>query len=110
MKFTTHLYDEATDAEYEVEVEYTYHPPYRGRRDSLGGIRGAGPPLEPDEDAEVEIQYVTLVDNGADITERLTEEEYDYLWQQCWYDYEGMRQAAAEVRYDEEKERRVLGY
>ena len=44
--------------DYEVEAEVTYHPPCRGARDSPCGIRGAGPPLEPDEDASIEIETV----------------------------------------------------
>ena len=42
------------------EVDYTYYPPYRGARDSLNGVRGAGAPLEPDEDESIEIDAVFL--------------------------------------------------
>ncbi len=37
-----------------VKVTGTYVPAERGARDSLGGIRGAGPPLEPDVPAHIE--------------------------------------------------------
>ncbi len=39
-------------------VYYTVHPGSRGSRDSLGGIRGAGPPPEP----EVEIESIASVE------------------------------------------------
>jgi hypothetical protein len=42
----------------EVEVEYDFYRARAGARDSLGGVRGAGPPLEPDEPAHVEIRSV----------------------------------------------------
>ena len=41
-----------------VEVTGTYVPPSRGARDSLGGIAGAGPALEPDEPPDFEIDTV----------------------------------------------------
>lgn len=46
----------------DFEVDYTYTPPYRGARDSLNGIRGAGAPLEPDEDESIEIDEVHIGD------------------------------------------------
>ena len=53
-----------------VTVEYTYHRATRGARDSLCGIRGAGPPLEPDEPAWAEIDKVTGPDGSViDITD-----------------------------------------
>jgi hypothetical protein len=58
----------------EFDVDYTYSPPYRGARDSLNGVRGAGPPLEPDEDEEVEINYVFHA--GEDIYDFLSEETF----------------------------------
>ena len=48
-----------------VTVEYTYHRATRGARDSLCGIRGAGPPLEPDEPAWAEIDKVTGPDGSV---------------------------------------------
>jgi len=41
--------------EVEVEVSYDAWPASRGARDSLCGKAGAGPPLEPDEPAGIEI-------------------------------------------------------
>lgn len=46
------------DDEVEVDVHWVYYPPCRGARDSLGGVRGAGPPLEPDEPADIDIEEV----------------------------------------------------
>lgn len=43
------------DHEIEAEIQYRYVPGRRGSRDSLGGVRGAGPPLEPDDPAECEV-------------------------------------------------------
>ena len=57
----------------EVEVRFEFHRAYRGLRDSLGGIRGAGPPLEPDEPAELEFYDATC--NGQDFN--LTDDEID---------------------------------
>lgn len=57
----------------QYDVDYKYWPATRGLRDSLNGVMGAGPPLEPDEPAEIEIVDVTL--NGAPV-------EYDeMLWE-----------------------------
>ena len=63
--------------EVEIEVEYTYHRARRGARDSLCGKRGAGPPLEPDEPAEIEIDSVTDATSGAEV--ELTEAERDRI-------------------------------
>ncbi len=41
-----------------VTVHYNYHTGCKGARDSCGGVRGAGPPLEPDDPPEVEIERV----------------------------------------------------
>lgn len=46
------------DTEVSVQVDWTFYPGCRGSRDSLGGIRGAGPPLEPDDPPEVNIERV----------------------------------------------------
>lgn len=44
-----------SDIDIDIEVEYVVRPGCRGRRDSLCGVAGAGPALEPDEPATVEI-------------------------------------------------------
>lgn len=59
----------------DFEVDYTYIPPYRGARDSLNGVRGAGAPLEPDEDEAVEINYVFCF--GEDFTDFLSDLTFD---------------------------------
>lgn len=53
----------------DVVVEYNYYPPSRGARDSLSGRRNAGPPLEPDDDAEIEI---------VDVRDAVTDDPVDY--------------------------------
>ena len=60
-----------------IEITFTYHRLRRGHRDSLCGIRGAGPPLEPDEPAHLEIEGATDLDTGNDIT--LTTAETDQI-------------------------------
>jgi hypothetical protein len=60
--------------EIEVVVEYIYHRAYHGARDSLGGVRGAGPPLEPDEPAGIEIESVTD-EHNKEYVETLSEDE-----------------------------------
>jgi len=58
--------------EIEVEVSYDAWPASRGARDSLCGKAGAGPPLEPDEPAGIEI---TGAKDSAGQEWDLTEEE-----------------------------------
>jgi hypothetical protein len=48
----------------EVLVTYTYDKGSKGCRDSLGGVRGAGPPLEPDEPPSIEIESVENLETG----------------------------------------------
>jgi len=62
MTFTTTI-----TREIEVTVEYTFHKGSKGARDSINGVRGAGPPLEPDEPDSVEILAVVDTNNGRDI-------------------------------------------
>lgn len=69
--------DEAT-----YEVEWTYHPPVRGARDSLGGVWGAGPPLEPDEPAEVEIVDVALQGIRIEYDEALWRRLESAIWEE----------------------------
>ena len=58
-----------------LEVQYTAFPASKGARDSLCGVRNAGPPLEPDEPAHVEIDAVRC--NGVLV--RLTEAQMEEL-------------------------------
>jgi hypothetical protein len=67
-----------------VIVDYHYTKATRGARDTIGGVRGAGPPLEPDEPETVEIVSVKTADGSEyEITEeeegRLAEEAFDDL-------------------------------
>jgi hypothetical protein len=82
-RITTTLTRDGDDLE--VEVEYTFSKGCRGARDSLGGKAGAGPPLEPDEPDEVEIDSVTD-ENGTDV--ELTDEEITALEEKCLENYE----------------------
>lgn len=67
--------------EHEIEVEFDYHRAYRGMRDSLCGVRGAGQPLEPDEPASME--FVSATDeNGHDFD--LTDLEMERAEQRAW--------------------------
>lgn len=72
---------ERDDAEIPVTVEYSYHKGCPGRRDSLGGRAGCGPPLEPDDPEEIEIQSVKGPD-GKEVD--LTDDELERIEQRCW--------------------------
>jgi hypothetical protein len=69
------------ETEHEINVEFEYRRAYRGARDSLGGVRGAGPPLEPDEPASME--FVSATDEDGNDFE-LTDSELDYAEQRAW--------------------------
>ena len=81
------------DIDIPVDVDFTFYPACRGRRDSIAGVRNAGPPLEPDEDASFEINSVKDFE-GNDY--ELTESEIDEIAEE-YYD---MREAALEDRFD----------
>jgi len=66
--------------EREVEVEFYYTPACRGARDSCGGVRGAGPPLEQDEPEELEFVGATL--DG--VAFELTDGERERAEQKAW--------------------------
>ena len=86
------------DVDVDVDVDFTFHSAYRGRRDSLGGKRGAGPPLEPDEDASFEINSVKDAE-GNDY--ELTDSEIDEIADE----YHGEREAALEDLMDWREDR-----
>ena len=73
----------------EVEVEYTISKGSRGSRDSLGGARGAGPPLEPDEPAEVEITSVRIDGSGCEIADMLCSDTLSEIEDACFEDASG---------------------
>lgn len=54
-----------------LEIHFVYYKGRQGQRDSLAGIPGAGPALEPDEPAEIEIYEVYHKEEA--ITELLSE-------------------------------------
>lgn len=65
-----------------IDVEYTFYPGCRGSRDSLGGIRGAGPPLEPDDPAEVEITGIFYDDEN--VIDGINDAELSAIEQRIW--------------------------
>lgn len=71
-----------TDLYLPVEVSYKLHKGSKGARDSLCGIRGAGPPLEPDTDPEIEILDVFY--NNKSILEYLSQKDLDLLLEELW--------------------------
>lgn len=74
------------DTTIDVSVEYHVTPGSRGCRDSLGGIPGAGPPLEPDDDDELEILGVFDA-QGFGLLGSLSEQTLALLEKKCWEDY-----------------------
>lgn len=68
--------------EFPLEVRYTFYPACQGARDSLGGVRGAGPPLEPDEPASVEIDDVILL--GHSVIEDMSDSDIEELTLDVW--------------------------
>lgn len=69
-----------TYLELQLDVYYTYNPPSRGLRGDYGE------PLEPDEDASVEIDDVCL--RGLSIIQYLTVEEMSCIEADIWQDIE----------------------
>ncbi len=70
-----------------VEVEYSYHKPRRGARDSFNGMVGAGIQLEPDEAAYIEIEEITSIKTGKPIyTYKLPTRLIEELIAKCWED------------------------
>lgn len=65
-----------------ITVEFKYYSGCRGARDSLGGIRGAGPPLEPDDPPEIEILKTFNTETGHEV--ELSSKEYDLVLEECW--------------------------
>jgi hypothetical protein len=73
------------EIEIDVECEFSYHKAYRGARDTLCGVRGGGPPLEPDEPAHFEFEGAVRCDTGEEI--ELTASEIEEAEQKAW-DYD----------------------
>jgi hypothetical protein len=93
--FTTKILSRYTDKEYEVDVHYHYSPACKGARDGK-----FGPPLEPDEDAQIEIERVVLSKQpitAIDLSRLIDDNEmtikiFDYL--------EACDEAAKEAAYE----------
>jgi hypothetical protein len=66
MRYTLTREIESLEFDIDVEVSYVYHRAYKGARDSIGGVRNAGPPLEPDEPAYIEITSVKGINDGQE--------------------------------------------
>jgi hypothetical protein len=79
MTFFTEIEREDT---IKLKIEYDVNPASRGARDSLCGIRGAGPPLEPDTEASIEITDVTQEGTGAVV--ELTDNEREAIERDIW--------------------------
>lgn len=60
------------DEEVWTKIYYNYFPAAKGKRDSLAGIVNAGPQLEPDSPASVDITLCRTI-HGEEIA--LTEEQ-----------------------------------
>jgi hypothetical protein len=69
------------EREFDVEVQFEYHRANRGARDSLCGVRGAGPALEPDEPAHIEIESVFSIETGKEVD--LYDTERDRIEDEC---------------------------
>lgn len=78
--FRTFIVRDGRD-EIDVEVAFKYHRASRGARDSLCGVLGAGPQLEPDEPLDVDIKSVTIVETGKDL--ELSEDELARIEDEC---------------------------
>jgi hypothetical protein len=80
-----------------VTVTYSYHRAYRGQRDSLSGIPGAGPPLEPDEPEHIEIESIRdEAGNGVEVSKD-TERQIERDILAALFD---AQESAAEARYE----------
>ena len=66
--------------EHEIECEFDYHRAYRGKCDSLCGVRGAGQPLEPDEPAYLEFVNATCEGKPFDLTDDETAKAEEKAW------------------------------
>lgn len=69
------------DEEVEVTCELCYHSSHQGARDSLMGVRNAGPPLEEDEPAHWELESCKDAD-GNDV--KLSPFEEQRVFEKAW--------------------------
>lgn len=66
-----------------VIVHYERIPGRRGARDTLCGVRNAGPPLEPDEPPMIELGKITDIRGGeVELTNRQIETIYREIMDQ----------------------------
>ena len=71
-----HLTVDRDGEDFDVIADVEYHRAYRGQRDSCGGVRGAGPPLEPDEPEHFEINRVTDADGNEIDVDKKTKNKF----------------------------------
>ena len=90
---TTIEWNEDTGEEREIEVTYRYYRGCHGARDSLGGVRGAGPALEPDEPPSVEILNVMMhsptplePNHLEDLADTMSDKLREWLEEKCFED------------------------
>ena len=69
--------DNGNEVEIPVLVYYTEFAGSLGRRDSLLGVLGAGPQLEPDEPPYVEVEKAIRMDTGYEVC--LIPDEHDRI-------------------------------
>jgi hypothetical protein len=72
--------------EHKVEVKFDYRRAHKGARDSINGVMGAGPQLEPDEPAELEFIHARKEPGGLYI--ELSDEEIVEAESQAWQERE----------------------
>lgn len=93
MKTTVSLY-------VELEVEFNYFPGCRGQRDSLCGVAGAGPAIEPDDPPMAEV--IGAYFNGTKVD--LTEEQIGEIEPDLCSAYEDYKNDAMEEKAERRRE------
>lgn len=107
MRSTTHK--TTVTIQFEVEVEFKAYPGCRGARDSLCGVAGAGPPLEPDDPPEVEVLKASVNGTPIELSEEQIEEITAELFDSVADDYasamedKAERQSEINAEYEEER-------
>jgi len=69
------------EREIEIEAEISLYKGHRGKRDTLFGVRNAGPQLEPDEPPTAEVESACEIETGDPID--LTPAEEATILEKC---------------------------